>query len=72
MEDKLDKILDNQIEMGKSLAVIEHRMENKDKRLNKVEADTESLKKFKWGLIGTGGLGLTAFIAEMYKWFGGQ
>ena len=33
MPDKLDKILENQIEMGKSLAVIETKLEAKEKRL---------------------------------------
>ena len=51
--DKLDKILDNQIEMKTSLAVVEQKLEDKGRRLTNVEKEVKDLNKFKWGVIGT-------------------
>ena len=66
MEDKIDKILENQSSMNTSLAVIEERMKSKDKRLTKVELEVEGLKKFKWGVIGTAAVSISTFIKSMF------
>ena len=47
--DKLDKILDNQIEMKTSLAVVEQKLEDKGRRLTNVEKDVKDLNKFQMG-----------------------
>ena len=64
--DKLDKILDNQIEMKSSLAVVEQKIEEKDRRITKVEDEVESLKRFKWGVIGTAAVSISTFIKSMF------
>ena len=63
--DKLDKILDNQIEMKTSLAVVEQKLEDKGRRLTNVEKDVKDLNKFKWGVIGTAAVSISTFIKSM-------
>jgi hypothetical protein len=64
--DKLDKILDNQIEMKTSLAVVEQKLEDKGRRLTNVEKDVKDLNKFKWGVIGTAAVSISTFIKSMF------
>ena len=66
MPDKLDKILENQIEMGKSLAVIETKLEAKEKRLDKVEPNVEGLNRFKWGVVGTAVVSVSTFLKSLF------
>ena len=66
MEDKIDKILENQSSMNTSLAVIEERLNTKDKRLTAVEKDVKELNKFKWGVIGTAAVSISTFIKSMF------
>ncbi len=66
MPDKLDKILENQIEMGKSLAVIETKLEAKEKRLDKVETNVEGLNRFKWGVVGTAVVSVSTFLKSLF------
>jgi uncharacterized lipoprotein YehR (DUF1307 family) len=67
IRDDQKKMLENQYEMGKSIVGLETRMNNKDRRLEKVETDTESLKKFKWGVTGFGGVSIIAIIEELWR-----
>ena len=64
--DKLDKILDNQIEMKTSLAVVEQKLEDKGRRLSNVEKDVKDLNKFKLGVIGTAAVSISTFIKSMF------
>ncbi len=64
--DKLDKILDNQMEMKTSLAVVEQKLEDKGRRLTNVEKDVKDLNKFKWGVIGTAAVSISTFIKSMF------
>ena len=66
MPDKLDKILENQIEMGKSLAVIETKLEAKEKRLDKVETNVDGLNRFKWGVVGTAVVSVSTFLKSLF------
>ena len=66
MEDKIDKILENQSSMNTSLAVIEERLKSKDKRLTAVEKDVKELNKFKWGVIGTAAVSISTVIKSMF------
>ncbi len=65
-EAKLDRILENQSSMNTSLAVIEERLNTKDKRLTAVEKDVKDLNKFKWGVIGTAAVSISTFIKSMF------
>jgi len=65
-EAKLDRILENQSNMNTSLAVIEERLNAKDKRLTAVEKDVKELNKFKWGVIGTAAVSISTFIKSMF------
>lgn len=64
--DKLDKILDNQIEMKTSLAVVEQKLEDKGRRLTNVEKEVKDLNKFKWGVIGTAAVSISTFVKSMF------
>ena len=66
MPDKLDKILENQIEMGKSLVVIETKLVAKEKRLDKVETNVEGLNRFKWGVVGTAVVSVSTFLKSLF------
>ncbi len=64
--EKLDKILDNQMEMGRGIAVLETEIKNNTKVQDKHSKDIEGLKKFKWGIIGTAALTATTFIKSLF------
>lgn len=66
MEEKLDKIIDNQIDMMKAIVAIETKAEAKKERVNKLEKDVEGLKKFKWGIIGTAAISVSTFFKSMF------
>lgn len=66
MEDKINRILNNQVAMGISLAVIQEQIKAKEKRMSKNEKDIEGLKKFKWGIIGTAGVSIVTFLKTVF------
>ena len=66
VDDKLDKILDNQVEMGKSIVVIETKLVAKEKRLDKVETNVEGLNRFKWGVVGTAVVSVSTFLKSLF------
>ena len=66
VDDKLDKILDNQVEMGKSIVVIETKLASKEKRLDKVETNVEGLNRFKWGVVCTAVVSFSTFLKSLF------
>ncbi len=66
VDDKLDKILDNQVEMGKSIVVIETKLASKEKRLDKVETNVDGLNRFKWGVVGTAVVSVSTFLKSLF------
>lgn len=65
MEDKLDKILDNQQHLFITMAEVKTEIKNKKEILDKHEKEIEALKKFKWGIVGTTVLSGFAFFKDM-------
>ncbi len=66
VDNKLDKILDNQVEMGKSIVVIETKLVAKEKRLDKVETNVDGLNRFKWGVVGTAVVSVSTFLKSLF------
>lgn len=66
MEDKLDELLRGQLVMQGDLKVIEERLKGKEVRISNNEKSVESLKKFKWGIIGTATISVASFFRSMF------
>ena len=63
-EHKIDKVLEKLTDIEKAVAVINYQIIEKDRRLAQVEKDVKLLNQFKWGLVGSSILGLSAFFEK--------
>lgn len=62
---------EEQVKQGKELATISAYQKTHFDTITKQGKDIESLKRWKWGIIGTGGLGVGGIITAIKAYFSG-
>jgi len=67
MEKEIRSIIESQGKMSTDIALLVERSAQKEKTIDKLDKDVESLKKFKWGLVGTAGFSIYAFIKTLWS-----
>ncbi len=62
-----DQMLCNQAEITRNLAVVATKLDNVIKVQDKQTTELESLKRFKWGVIGTAAVTVSTLIKSIFS-----